>query len=165
VTYTVCRTLPAGKREESSMSNVAPILDKLAVREAIEDYLHFLDAGHWDRVASCFSVDAVSYYNFEPAALTGGDGVVAWLRTRLAPYLGTDHALSHLHIEVDGDFAACESRVTASLLYEKDGERRIAVRAIRYQDRLRRDGDGWRICQRRHEPQWQYEVMAQALRV
>jgi len=161
VTYTVCRTVPAGKREESSMSNIAPILDKLAVRETIEDYLHFLDTEHWDGVAACFVADARSHYNFEPEVLIGGSGVVKWLRTRLASFSGTEHALSNLHIEIDGDRATCESRVSASLLHEAHGERRLAVRAIRYRDELRREGDRWRICERRHEPMWQYDLPAQ----
>lgn len=147
------------------MSSTTLLLSKLAVRETIENYLAFLDAKQWDGVASCFTADALSDYNFEPDALVGGTGVVHWLRTRLAPYLGTQHALSNLHVEIDGDSATCSSRVNASLLYEKDGERRIAVRAIVYRDMLRRETDRWLIHQRRHEPQWQYDVPAQALRV
>lgn len=91
--------------------------------------------------------------------------MVDWLRARLATYSGTDHALSNLRIEVDGDSAVCDSRVTASLLYAAGESRRVAVRAIRYRDKLRREGDRWLIHERRHEPQWQYDVPAAALRV
>jgi len=147
------------------MAHFASVADKLAIRETIEDYLSFLDAQHWRGVASCFTADARSQYNFEPDLLQGGDGVVDWLRARLATYLGTDHALSNLHIEVDGDSAVCDSRVTASLLYAAGEERRVAVRAIRYRDKLRREGDRWLIHERRHEPQWQYDIPAAALRV
>lgn len=137
--------------------------DKLAIRETIEAYLHFLDARQWHRVAACFTLDARSHYNFEPDALLGGASVVDWIRTRLAGYLGTDHALSHLHLEIEGDRALCDSQVTASLLYEAAGKRRIAVRCIHYRDRLRRDGECWRIYERLHEPRWQYEVAADAV--
>lgn len=142
------------------MSDFAAAQDKLAIRETIEDYLHFVDAERWDGVASCFTADAKSHYNFEPDALLGGRGVADWTRARLASYLGSEHALSNLHIEVEGDDARCDSRVTASLLYESQGERRIAVRAIRYSDKLRREGDRWRIVERTHEPLWQYDVPA-----
>lgn len=147
------------------MSNFASVVDKIAIRETIEDYLNFLDAQNWSGVASCFTARSQSQYNFEPDLLQGGDGVVNWLRSRLAAYSGTDHALSNLHLEVDGDVALCDSRVTASLLYAVGEERRVAVRAIRYRDKLRREGDRWLILERRHEPQWQYDVPAAALRV
>ena len=48
------------------MSNTSAALDKLAVRETIEDYLNFLDAKDWIGIASCFSDDSKSWYNLEP---------------------------------------------------------------------------------------------------
>lgn len=147
------------------MSNVESVVDRIAIRETVEDYLSFLDAQNWSGVASCFTADSQSQYNYEPALLQGGGGVVDWLRARLATYLGTDHALSNLHIVVDHNSAICVSRVTASLLYAAGEERRVAVRAIRYRDKLRREGGRWLIHERRHEPQWQYDVPAATLRV
>ena len=140
-------------------------LDKIAIRETIEDYLNFLDAKDWDGIASCFSDDAQSRYDFESTVLKGGRGVAEWVRARVGNYGATDHALSNLHIVVDGDLATCESRLTASLLYDEGYERRVCVRAILYRDKLRRVGDRWLICNRVHEPQWQYEVAAAPLRL
>src|SRR6266567_6685349 len=146
------------------MSVPSLALDKLAIRETIEDYLNFLDAKDWDGITSCFSNDAKSWYNFEPQVLEGGRGVANWLRHRISQYGSTDHALSNLHIVVTGDLAACDSRLTASLLHPGgNGNPRIAVRAIWYQDKLRRSADRWVIYERRHEPQWQYEMPSQAL--
>ena len=78
-----------------------PALDKVAIRETIENYLNFLDARNWEGIASCFSDDAKSWYNFEPQALIGGKGVADWLR-RIEAYGSTDHALSNLPIEARG---------------------------------------------------------------
>jgi ketosteroid isomerase-like protein len=137
-------------------------LDKLAIRETVEDYLNFLDAKDWDGIASCFSDDARSWYNHEPQTLLGGEGVARFLR-RIAAYGSTDHALSNLHIELNGDEATCDSRLTASLHFGTEGEGTISVRAIWYRDKLRRSGDRWIIYERIHEPQWQYEVPSRAL--
>ncbi len=146
------------------MSNTAVALDKLAIRETIEDYLNFLDAKDWNGIASCFSEDSKSWYNLEPQVLEGGRGVADWLRPRISRYGSTDHALSNLHIVVNGDLATCDSRLTASLHYSGSGEKpRIAVRAIWYRDKLRRSSDHWVIYERRHEPQWQYEVASNPL--
>jgi ketosteroid isomerase-like protein len=144
------------------MSTVHVVLDKVSVRETIEDYLNFLDAKDWDGIARCFSNDAQSLYNFEPDVLQGRRGVADWLRMRVGKYGATDHALSNLHIVVNGDLATCYSRLTASLLSEEGAERRISVRAIWYRDKLRREGDRWLIYERVHEPQWQYDVPARA---
>jgi len=139
--------------------------DKAAIRETIENYLNFLDAKDWEGIASCFSPDARSHYNFEPEALQGGVGVAEWIRARVGKYGATDHALLNLRIAVDGDTATVESRLTASLLCVEGAERRVSVRAIWYQDRLRREGDRWLICERVHAPQWQYDVPASDLRL
>jgi ketosteroid isomerase-like protein len=147
------------------MTNAEAALDKVAIRETIEDYLNFLDAKDWDGIASCFSEDAQSWYNFEPEVLRGGRGVANWLRARVGKYGATDHALSNLHIALNGDSATCDSRLTASLLYEKGAEKRVAVRAIWYRDKLRRERDRWLISERRHEPQWQYDVPTHDLRL
>ena len=138
---------------------------KLAVRETIENYLNFLDAKDWEGIASCFTDDAKSWYNFEPEVLEGGSGVASWLRARVGPYGATDHALSNLHIAIDSDVSAvCDSRLTASLLYGVESvEKRIAVRAIRYRDKLRLMDDRWLIYERRHEPQWQFDVPSHSL--
>jgi len=147
------------------MPNVEVALDKIAIRETIEDYLNLLDAKDWDGIASCFSDDAQSWYNFEPEVLRGGRGVANWLHARVGKYGATDHALSNLHIVLNGDVATCDSRLTASLLYGQSSESRVAVRAIWYRDRLRRDQNRWLIYERRHEPQWQYNVPTHDLRL
>jgi ketosteroid isomerase-like protein len=142
------------------MSTAQTALDKVAIRETIEDYLNFLDAKDWAGIARCFTQDSQSFYNSEPGVLQGGHGVAEWIRVRVGKYGATDHALSNLHIVVEGDRATCDSRLTASLLYEEGAERRISVRAIWYRDKLRREGDRWLIYERVHEPQWQYNVAA-----
>jgi len=124
-----------------------------------------LDAKDWDGIASCFSEDAQSRYNFEPEVLEGGRGVADWLHARVGKYGATDHALSNLHIVVSGELATCGSSLTASLLDEEGAERRVAVRAIWYRDKLCREGNRWLIYERVHEPQWQYDVPAYAMRL
>jgi ketosteroid isomerase-like protein len=148
------------------MDEVAMALDRLGVRETIEECLNFLDAKDWEGVALCFSEDARAWYNNEPEALEGGGGVADFLRRRMLQYGPTDHALGNLRIEVNGELATCDSRLTASLLYlGEDGQTRIAVRAIWCRDKLRRVGDRWVIYERRHGPQWQYDVASHALQL
>jgi ketosteroid isomerase-like protein len=147
------------------MSTTKSAIDKISIRETVENYLNFLDAKDWAGIASCFSEDAQSRYNFEPEVLIGGSSVADWIRLRVGNYGATDHALSNLHIVVSGHLATCDSRLTASLLYEAGAERRISVRAIWYRDKLRREGERWLIYERVHEPQWQYEVPAHATRL
>ena len=139
-------------------------LDELAIRETIEDYLNFLDAKNWEGIASCFTDDARSWYNHEPQTLEGGRGVANFLQ-RMKAYGSTDHALSNLHIVVDGDLATCDSRLTASLHFGGERDGRISVRAIWYRDKLRRSTDRWLIYERLHEPQWQYDVPSHPMRL
>ncbi|NIL77279.1 nuclear transport factor 2 family protein [Rhodococcus sp. B10] len=146
----------------TTVSSTEPALIKLAVRETIENYLNFLDNQDWDGIASCFTDDSESRYNHEEQVLHGGRGVANWLH-RLQAYTGTDHALSNLHIDIDGDIARCDSRVIATVHWGDNGVGRASARAIRYRDELVQVDGTWRIRTRLHEPKWQYEALSAPL--
>ena len=139
---------------------VEPLVARLAVRETLERYLNHLDDENWDGVAACFTPDAISYFNHEPQALHGGGDVAAWLRRALAAASGTNHALSNLRVELDGDVARSDSRVMATLHWGEPGRGRVTARAIRYRDELVEHAGVWLIRRRRHEPQWQYDALS-----
>ena len=134
-----------------------PVIERILVREVLEQYLGCLDDKDWDGIASCFTDDAVSYYNDEPEALQGGIGVATWLH-RMVAYNATNHSLSNARIEVDGDKAFAHSLVIATLHQGPEGVGRVQVRAIDYRDHLRNVDGRWRIVERLHRPTLQYDA-------
>ncbi len=138
------------------------VLDKYFIRETLENYLASLDNKDWDGIASCFTDDAVAQYNFEPERLHGGRGVANWLH-RMTAYNATNHGLSNVKIRLDGERAEADSLVVATLHQGEEGNGRVAVRGISYNDVLARTDSGWKICSRVHQPTWQYDAVSQPM--
>src|SRR5690606_9033115 len=119
------------------------VVDKVLIRETLEKYCGSLDDKDWDGIASCFTDDAISHYNHEPEDLIGGRGVADWLH-RMVAYNATDHSISNLRIELNGNKAFAHSYLIATLHQGDDGVGRVQVRGIDYKDTLVRVGDEWK---------------------
>ncbi|MDX2274543.1 MAG: nuclear transport factor 2 family protein [Hyphomonadaceae bacterium] len=63
-------------------------------------------------------------------------------------FIATQHRMSNLFITVDGAKATGEVYCVAEHLFEKDGERKLMVWTIRYDDVYRKDDGVWRIAHR-----------------
>jgi ketosteroid isomerase-like protein len=139
----------------------AAAVDRLLVRKTLERYLGSLDAKDRDGIAACFADDSVSYDDDEPDALHGGAGVAEWLH-RMVAYDATDHSLSTVRIEIDGDTATARGYVMATLHQGGEGVGRVQVRGIDDKgDLVRVDGSGWTINRRLYKPTMQYDALSQ----
>jgi len=142
--------------------DAATVIDRLMIRERLEMYLGSLDDKDWDGIASCFTDDCIAHYNHEPDALHGGKGVATWLH-RMVAYDATNHALSNVRIEMQGDRAIAHSLVIATLHQGQQGVGRVQVRAIDYVDNLVKIDGNWVIERRLHKPTLQYDAPSQTM--
>ena len=136
-------------------------IERVLVRETLENYLGSLDDKDWAGIAACFTDDSVSLYNHEPDELHGGSGVADWLH-RMVAYDATDHSLSNVRITVDGDQATAHSMVMATLHQGDEGVGRVQVRGIDYKDKLIKVNGEWKIYERLHSPTMQYDALSQS---
>jgi ketosteroid isomerase-like protein len=134
-------------------------LDRFLIREVIERYLVALDDQDWDGIADCFTDDAVSHYNHEPQDLIGGRGVAEFLK-RMQAYTATNHILSRIVIEVDGDEGVAHFKTVAVLHVGEVGVGRVQVRSVAVVDRLRRIHGRWLITERLHAPDFQFDAVS-----
>ena len=71
----------------------------------------------------------------------------------------TTHLMGNLNFNLlEGDVAETETNAIAFLVRPKELTDRIAIRSLRYLDRLRRVGTGWRISERRQTLDWSCEA-------
>jgi hypothetical protein len=115
-------------------------------------YAHLLDTGQSDRVASeIFTADAEIDYG--TGRLQGRDAIHAFYSGFSGALLGTSHNLGNFHIEVKGDCARSLCRAMA-WHWHKNAARESMLPAADllaiggYQDELRREPSGWRVCRR-----------------
>ena len=63
--------------------------------------------------------------------------------------------------KLEGDVAETETNAIAFLVLpgkSTEAKEQLAMRSLRYLDRLRRTPDGWRICERQHTLDWSCHV-------
>ena len=73
----------------------------------------------------------------------------------------TTHFMGNLQIKfIEGDVAETETNAIAFLVAPGGGEGQIAMRSLRYIDRMCRQKDGWRISDRIHTLDWSCQLPA-----
>jgi hypothetical protein len=73
--------------------------------------------------------------------------------------LASTHFMGNLNIHLlEGDVAETETYAIAFLVLPGKPAERVAMRSLRYLDRLRRVNGEWRISERRHTLDWSTET-------
>lgn len=132
-------------------------MTELEIRDCIEDalrsYCRGIDRLHAPSIEAAFHPGA-TLVDYGPAPLTIEVFVqhaVASLGKRFA---ATQHRLSNITVEIDGDVARVESYVLAFHVEKGDGGPRLHTFAGRYIDRFEQRGGDWRITQRVLRNDW-----------
>lgn len=123
----------------------APSLeDRSAIERLLSEYAFRLDAGEFDAFADLFA-DGV-WLGHE-----GRDAVLAWVRANLYLYGEvplTQHAVTNVVIDVDGDEATARSYLTVTQR-SPDAERLDVITTVCYADAFARTAVGWVWRERR----------------
>lgn len=140
------------------------LLDRAAIYDLLARYFQGLDRCKPDQVQSCFTEDVQAYYDGR-SPVRGINAMMDSLRSFKRMEMGemriTTHFMGNLNINLlEGDVAETETNAIAFLVRPGEPTDRIAIRSLRYLDRLRRVGEGWRISERRHTLDWSCEAPA-----
>ncbi len=144
------------------------LLDRAAIHDVLARYFQGIDRCLEDQVRSCFTDDIEAYYDGR-APTKGITEMMATMNTFKRKAAGaivcTTHFMGNLnYIMLEGDAAETETNAIAFLVRPGNPSPQIAMRSLRYLDRLRRAGKemggGWRICARRHTLDWSCEMPA-----
>jgi ketosteroid isomerase-like protein len=136
------------------------LADRLAVRDVLERYTHAMDRRDEALMRSCFTPDADLSYFGGLRGFTGTEFADSFVSS-LEPFGFIDHSISSLRVTVDGDVAAVDVHLCATMAL-KDAPV-VLIRWVRVTDELVREPSGWKIAKRRHVPQLQYESPTSAI--
>jgi ketosteroid isomerase-like protein len=138
--------------------------DRAAIQDVLARYFSGLDRCNKEQVRSCFTDDIHAHYDHR--GTTKGiealmDGFQTFKRMAEGRMKVTTHFMGNLQVKsIEGDVAETETNAIAFLVAPGKGEGEIAMRSLRYIDRLRREKDGWRISDRVHTLDWSCELPA-----
>jgi 3-phenylpropionate/cinnamic acid dioxygenase small subunit len=117
------------------------------ITDVLVRYATGIDTKNWDLFRTCFTDDVQADYGEAVGTWTSVDDITGYMDVMHRDMRDTKHFLSNFVIEVSGDTASASTYVHAILVvtddpltwYEPVG---------RYEDRLVRTDDGWRISHR-----------------
>jgi 3-phenylpropionate/cinnamic acid dioxygenase small subunit len=128
----------------------ASVPDDRSDREQITDvlvrYATAIDTRNWPLLRTCFSADVRADYG-DIGVWNGVESITQFMATSHEGMHATNHMMSNIVIELDGDEASAASYVHAVLVLTKAPQQWIDV-VGRYDDTFVRTSDGWRIRER-----------------
>lgn len=130
----------------------------LEERQQIEDvliaYTFALDGRDWAALEQCFTPDATTYYGELGGSNADRDEIVATCRQALEPIDATQHLVSNIAIEIDGDRATSVCYLNALHATKDTPGGDVCTVYGTYRDKLLRTDAGWRISHRELEIGW-----------
>src|ERR1700704_2548840 len=133
--------------------------DRLAIRELVDAYAHRADRRDAEGQKSLFTEDThfVVYMDgqgSEPTQVLDGREALTPVFDALNNYQATMHFNGQSTIALDGDRATGESYCIAHHLFTDEGERKLMVAHLRYDDRFIRLDDAWLFAERNLYVDW-----------
>ena len=147
-----------------SSSEIQHLIDRAAIHDLHARYFQGLDRGSPGQVRSCFTDDVRCHYD-KRTPTTGIEAFMASLQNFNKLQAGTmkitTHFMGNLTImRIEDDAAETETNAIAFLVEPANGSDLVAMRSLRYLDRMRREQTGWRISERIHTLDWSCQVPA-----
>jgi ketosteroid isomerase-like protein len=125
------------------------LLDERAISALLNDYARALDTRDWPLLSSLFTAEAVADYTAEGGPLcNGANAIVADCQADFTGLDATHHLIGNVVVTIDGDHATARSYVHAWHHRAEAPGGTVILLAGGYEDRLVRDGDGWKIARR-----------------
>jgi SnoaL-like protein len=145
-------------------TEVQYLIDRAAIHDLLTRYFQGLDRGDPEQVRGCFTADVHAQYD-KRTPTRGIDELIDSLqnfnRLREETMKITTHFMGNLNFSrLEADVAETETNALALLVEPEQGADVVAVRSLRYLDRIRREKSGWRISDRIHTLDWSCEVPA-----
>lgn len=146
-------------------NEVQSLLDRMAIQDVLTRYFQGLDRNQPERVRNCFTEDVVAFYDGRSALRQGPpsvsgidalmDSIITFRKKAAGEWKVTTHFMGNLEIRfVDRDVAETETYAIAFIVLGGELPEKVAMRSLRYMDRLRRTAGGWRISHRLHTLDW-----------
>lgn len=144
--------------------DIQHLIDRAAIQQLHARYFQGLDGCKPDQVRSCFTEDVRCHYD-KRTPTVGLEDLMASLQFFNKLQKGemriTTHFMGNFNLlSLAGEVAETEVNAIAFLVEPKAGADMVAMRSLRYLDRMRREKDGWRICDRIHTLDWSCQMPA-----
>ena len=128
------------------------LTDKAEIRELLFRYARAVDDKDWALMSTVFTPAARLDYTSVDGPAGPRDEVVGWLERSLAPVPMTQHFITNIEIDLDGDRASVRAMFYNPM--QLSGLTEMCACGGNYHHQLVRTPDGWRSEQLVEETKW-----------
>jgi hypothetical protein len=145
-------------------SEMQQLIDRAAIHDLHTRYFQGIDRGSPEQVGTCFTDDVRAHYD-KRTPTRGRAELIESLqnfnRLRDGTMKITTHFMGNLvFTKLEADQAETEMNAIAFLVEPAERGDAVAMRSLRYLDRIRREKRGWLISERIHTLDWSCHVPA-----
>lgn len=135
------------------MSEIQMLLDERDVVAVATRYCRALDTKDWPLLTTVFLADATADLS-TPSLLVGVDAITARIRTALENLDDCQHLVGNHEVTIDGDSATHRCYLQAQHIRQAAVGGPNYLVGGRYEDRMVRTPEGWRIAHRTLTVMW-----------
>jgi hypothetical protein len=128
------------------------ITDKFEIRDVLFRYARGLDTQDWPLLASVFTPDARLDYTSVDGPAGARDDVLAWLEQALTPVPMTQHFITNIEIDLQGDHATVRAMFYNPM--QLPGIKGLAYCGGNYHHHMVRTPGGWKSEGLVEETKW-----------
>lgn len=135
------------------------ISDRIEIEDLLVRYCYAVDDRDWDAYRKVFTPDAVLDDTVTGGIKSGVEEHVTYMRRALSKILISQHAISTILLEVEGDAARARVHCSCPMVVDGDrGKRQVFFQGLWYRNHLARTAEGWRISELVEEGYWNHGV-------
>ena len=149
------------KRRNGMALSLQEISDRIEIEELLVRYCYAVDDRDWNAYRKVFADDAVIDDTVTGGVRSGVEEHVSYMTKALSKILISQHAISTVLIDIDGDAASVRAHCSCPMVVDLGGGRKqVFFQGLWYRNRLVRTQDGWRIKELVEEGYWNHNVPA-----
>jgi len=134
-------------------------VDKSSIRELLIRYAYAIDFRDWKSYEQIFTKDAIIDYTAFDGPRGSVQTAVEYLKKALTPFESTQHTISTILIDLQGDTAYTRSICQCPMVWRSgDGRSHVFFCGLWYKDKIVRTPTGWLIKERLEEKSYTHNM-------
>ena len=139
--------------------SIQQISDRLEIQDVLTRYCYAVDDRNWDVYRQLFTSDAVIDDTVTGGVKSGVEEHIAYMKKALSKVVMSQHAISTILIEVNGDGATVRAHCSCPMVLDtRENNKHVMFQGLWYRDSLVRTGGGWKIRSLREEGYWTHNA-------
>lgn len=135
------------------------ISDRLEIGDLLTRYCYAVDDREWNAYRDLFTHDAVIDDRVTGGIVSGVEEHVHYLKKALAKVQLSQHAISTILIDVNGNDAKVRAHCSCPMVVDFQGAKtQVFFQGLWYRNRLVRTDRGWKISQLVEEGYWTFNM-------